>query len=194
VVTIFATTLAEICDGQIRETLDAHRITQSRADYDRRIYGKTAALFAGAAEMGALIGDASPHEISELRSFGKDLGMAFQVLDDILDLREGTDVLGKPAGNDLRQGVVTLPMMLFLENASETSREEIEAIIVGDQQDDAVIDQILLEIRQSGALEAAEGEAALYVDDARKRLAVVKSDETRSYLLDLLAVTTERAS
>src|SRR5690606_11492728 len=115
VVTIFATSLAEICDGQIRETLDAHRITQDRADYDRRIYGKTAALFAGAAEMGAVIGGASEHDISELRGFGTDMGMAFQILDDILDLREGTSSLGKPAGNDLRQGVVTLPTMIFLE-------------------------------------------------------------------------------
>lgn len=194
VVTIFATTLAEICDGQIRETLDAHRITQSRADYDRRIYGKTAALFAGAAEMGALIGGGNPHEVAQLRGFGKDMGMAFQVLDDILDLREGTAVLGKPAGNDLRQGVVTLPTMLFLENASATTRAEIEAIVVGDQQDEAVIDGVLAEIRSSGALEAAEQEAAIYVESAQARLVVVKSEATRRFLLDLLTLTTGRTS
>ena len=65
--------------------------------------------------------------------------MAFQVMDDILDLREGTQVLGKPAGNDLRQGVITLPVMIFLEQATDTQRELVAAIVQGDETDDAVI-------------------------------------------------------
>ncbi len=132
IVTIFATSLAEICDGQIRETLDAHRLSQDRSDYDRRIYGKTAALFAGAAEMGAVIGQADEQAIREVRGFGADLGMAFQILDDVLDLREGTRVLGKPAGNDLRQGVVTLPTMFFTQSASAADMAILETIVSGD--------------------------------------------------------------
>jgi geranylgeranyl pyrophosphate synthase len=194
VVTIFATSLAEICDGQIRETLDAHRITQDRADYDRRIYGKTAALFAGAAEMGAVIGGGSEPAISELRGFGSDMGMAFQILDDILDLREGTSNLGKPAGNDLRQGVVTLPMMFFLEHANGESVSTLERVVAGDETDDAVIDQLVQEIRASGALEAAEAEASVFIQSAERRLDVVPNAETRKYLLDLLMLTVDRSS
>jgi geranylgeranyl pyrophosphate synthase len=194
VVTIFATSLAEICDGQIRETLDAHRITQDRADYDRRIYGKTAALFAGAAEMGAVIGGGSEHAISELRGFGSDMGMAFQILDDILDLREGTSNLGKPAGNDLRQGVVTLPTMFFLEHANGESVSTLERVVAGDETDDAVIDQLVAEIRASGALEAAEAEASVFIQSAERRLDVVPNAETRKYLLDLLMLTVDRSS
>ncbi len=194
VVTIFATSLAEICDGQIRETLDAHRITQDRTDYDRRIYGKTAALFAGAAEMGAVIGGGGEHAISELRGFGTDMGMAFQILDDILDLREGTSDLGKPAGNDLRQGVVTLPTMFFLERASDESSATLERVVAGDETDDTVIDQLVEEIRASGALESAEVEATVFIQNAEKRLEVVPDDETRTYLLDLLMLTVDRSS
>jgi geranylgeranyl pyrophosphate synthase len=194
VVAIFANSLAEICDGQIRETLDAHRLTQDRADYERRIYGKTAALFAGAAEMGAVIGGANEPEIDNLRSFGKDLGMAFQVLDDILDLREGTQALGKPAGNDIRQGVVTLPTMIFSEMAGSESVARLEGIIAGDITDGTIIDNMIAEIRLSGALEAAERRAQDFAESARGRLAMVPHTETRGYLDDLLHLTMTRSA
>ncbi len=194
VVTIFATSLAEICDGQIRETLDAHRLSQNRDDYNRRIYGKTAALFAGAAEMGAVIGGASEEAIGELRGFGTDLGMAFQILDDVLDLREGTRILGKPAGNDLRQGVVTLPAMLFTQTATAADMTILEAIVSGDETEGAVIDGIVQRIRASGALDAAEAEALIYTRSAEARLAVVNDDETRSYLFALLNLAVDRSA
>lgn len=194
VVTIFATTLAEICDGQIRETLDAHRLNQNRDDYNQRIYGKTAALFGGAAEMGAVIGGADDTSIGELRAFGVDMGMAFQILDDVLDLREGAQVLGKPAGNDLRQGVVTLPAMYYADFADAASIAALEAIIAGDETDDSVIDDVVATIRASGALEEAESEAFVHVRSAEARLSIVEDDETRGYLLDLLNMTVARSA
>ena len=194
VVTIFATTLAEICDGQIRETLDAHRLSQNRDDYNRRIYGKTAALFAGAAEMGAVIGGADDTSIRELRGFGVDLGMSFQILDDVLDLREGAQILGKPAGNDLRQGVVTLPTMFFAAGADANSLSTLDAIVSGDETDDSVIDHIVTAIRASGALEEAEREALVHARSAESRLSVIEDDETRGYLIDLLNLTVVRSA
>jgi geranylgeranyl pyrophosphate synthase len=194
VVKIFATSLAEICDGQIRETLDAHRLDQTRDDYNRRIYGKTAALFAGATEMGAVIADAPEPQVQAMRSFGTNLGMAFQVMDDILDLREGTQVLGKPAGNDLRQGVITLPVMLYLEGATPDNRAILEAVVVGDELDDKVIDSLVDGIRSSGVLALAETEANLYLDQAEAALDSIDDVETRDLLLDVMRSTVERRS
>ncbi len=194
VVTVFATSLAEICDGQIRETLDAHRLDQDVADYERRIYGKTAALFAGAAEMGAVIGQASDEDVANLRGFGTDMGMAFQILDDVLDLREGTQVLGKPAGNDLRQGVVTLPTMVFATIAGPETRATLEAIVAGDITDDATIDRVIDEIRASGALDQAETRAREFAASAHARLDRLPDPETRGYLADLLDMTVRRSS
>jgi len=194
VVTIFATSLAEICDGQLRETLDAHRLDQSHDSYLQRIYGKTAALFAGAAEMGAVIAKASEPAIAALRGFGSDLGMAFQIVDDILDLREGTQTIGKPAGNDLRQGVVTLPVMLFAADLPPDSDywSALEAIISGEETRDEKIGEVLDAIRSSGALERAEDVAATYTRQARTRLSVVPDQEARAYLNDLLDLTISR--
>ena len=196
VVMIFATSLAEICDGQLKETLEAHQLNQTRESYERRIFGKTAALFAGAAEMGAVIGGADEDTVQDMRGFGADLGMAFQVIDDILDLREGTGTIGKPAGNDLRQGVVTIPVMLFAENLPEENptRATIEGVISGDITDDETIDALVADIRASGALERAEEIAASYVRRARRRLDAVADDETRRFLNDVLDLAVVRSS
>lgn len=196
VVMIFATSLADICDGQLKETLEAHQLNQTRESYEQRIFGKTAALFAGAAEMGAVIGGASENAIQELRGFGTDLGMAFQVIDDILDLREGTNTIGKPAGNDLRQGVVTIPVMLFAENLpqADATRKTIEGIISGDITDDATIDALVADVRASGALDRAEEVAASYIARARRRLDIVPDEGTRRFLNDVLDLAVIRSS
>jgi geranylgeranyl pyrophosphate synthase len=196
VVSIFASTLGDICDGQLREMLSAHILTQDRADYLKRIFGKTASLFAGAAEMGAVIGAASDTETQVMRGFGSDLGMAFQIVDDILDLRQDASELGKPAGNDLRQGVVTLPTMLFAESLGDhsTDRETLERVVVGDETDSAVIDEIVGRIRASDALDRASAVASEYIESATRRLEVVRDPDVRGHLHELLDLTVSRSA
>lgn len=195
VMVIFATTLAEICDGQIRETLEAHKIDQSMVDYEARIYGKTAALFAGAAEMGAVLGGGADEQVSELRQFGSDLGMAFQVIDDVLDLRESSETIGKPAGNDLRQGVVTVPVMRYVASLPEDApqRATIAGIVDGEITDQAVIDELIADIRASGALAEAEQIAQDYVAAARERIRVVENADARVGFEQILELATIRS-
>jgi geranylgeranyl pyrophosphate synthase len=196
VVSIFASTLGDICDGQLQEMLSAHNLTQDRDEYLRRIYGKTASLFAGAAEMGAVIGGATEEEIQELRGFGEDLGMAFQIIDDVLDLREQATGLGKPAGNDIRQGVVTLPTMLYVESLSDGSDEieTLQRVIVGDLDDGALVDAIVGRIRASGALDRATDVANAYIASALRRLDVVRDPEVRAHLREVLDLTVSRST
>ena len=195
VMVIFATMLAEICDGQIRETLEAHKIDQSMEEYEARIYGKTAALFAGAAEMGALLGGGTEDQVRELRQFGSDLGMAFQVIDDVLDLRESSEQLGKPAGNDLRQGVVTVPVMRYAASLAEDApqRAIIAGIVDGEITDQAVVDALIKDIRESDAISESEQIARDYVDAARSRIEVVLNPDVRAGLEQVLDLTTIRS-
>ncbi|MGH9174861.1 MAG: polyprenyl synthetase family protein, partial [Vicinamibacterales bacterium] len=154
VVAVFASSLADICDGQLREVFTAHRLDQTREDYERRIYGKTASLFAGAAEMGAVIGGANDEEIQNLREFGGDVGMAFQIVDDVLDLRATTAAIGKPANLDLRQGTVTLPTMLYISRLADgPAITEVERIINGDGVSDGDYVEIANAIETSGAID-----------------------------------------
>jgi geranylgeranyl pyrophosphate synthase len=174
VVAVFASTLADICDGQLREIFTAHRTDQTREDYERRIYGKTASLFAGAAEMGALIGHADERSVVALREFGGDVGMAFQIVDDVLDLRSTTATIGKPANLDLRQGTVTLPTMLFLARADGSdSARVVQRVVDGDEVSDEEYSAVATLIQESGAIEEALDEARAFVTRAEARLEII---------------------
>lgn len=195
VMVIFATTLAEILDGQIRETLEAHHINQTMEDYVTRIYGKTAALFAGCAEMGAVLGGGTDDQVREMRQFGADLGMAFQVIDDVLDIRESSDTIGKPAGNDLRQGVLTVPVMRYAASlrTDAPQRAIITGIVDGEITDQTTIDTLIAGIRASDALEEAVQIAQEYVEAARDRIDVVQNAEVRMAFEQLLDQATIRS-
>ena len=187
VVAIFASTLADICDGQLREMFHAHRLDQSREEYEKRIFGKTAALFAGSAEMGALLGRAPESHVDGLRAYGADVGMAFQIIDDVLDLREGTQRLGKPAGNDLRQGTVTLPTMLYAMRLSphEPASGRLRAVVSGEADDDDALADVVGDIRTSGALDEATAAAVDFADQAKRHADIVPDLDTRDMLVDI---------
>lgn len=196
VVSVFASTLADLCRGQIREMLETRRLDQTFAQYEERIYGKTGSLFAGAAEMGAILGGADDHTIAELRAFGRELGIAFQIVDDILDLRELTGSIGKPAGNDLREGTVTLPIMRYNGGLVSGSPDQVRLadIANGDITDDAVIDEVVADIRRSGALEEAAAIAQQYIEAAKSHLSVVPDEQTRQYLIQIADIVLDRST
>ncbi|MFN8590819.1 MAG: polyprenyl synthetase family protein [Thermomicrobiales bacterium] len=196
VVRIFAATLADICDGQLQEMFNAHRLDQTREEYERRIFGKTASLFAGAAEMGAIIGQAPESHVQALRQYGADVGMAFQIVDDVLDLREGTQQLGKPAGHDLTQGTVTLPTMIYAADLPLDSEEmaRLRGVVSGDIEDAGAIERVVLDIRASGALAAAMLQAERFVERAKSNTLAVPDPEVRAMLDEIADLVRERSA
>lgn len=183
VVRVFATTLGEITDGVLREIFSGHRTDQTKQDYEMRIYGKTASLFAGAAEMGALIGGAPEESVSAIRSFGSDFGMAFQIVDDVLDFRSTADQTGKPVGADLRQGTVTLPTMYFLEDAPNgPTATLVQRIVDGEAVPEDEVQEITDLISRSGAIEQAMEVASNYIASARDHLNVIEDSTVHCQL------------
>jgi geranylgeranyl pyrophosphate synthase len=187
VVSIFASTLADICDGQLREMFVAHRLEQTREEYERRIFGKTASLFAGAAEMGAIIGSAPESAVQALRRYGADVGMAFQIVDDVLDFREGTQQLGKPAGHDLTQGTITLPAIIYASGLSQSSSafDRLSGVASGDIEDASEIARVVQDIRESGAIDEALDEAERFAARAKVHAAAVPDADTRDMLAEV---------
>ena len=114
-VKLFSQTLAIISSGEINQFLSAYKAEQTRENYFQRIGGKTASLFALATESGAILSKAPEDVIVILRDYGYNLGIAFQIVDDILDFIGTEETLGKPVGSDLIQGTLTLPAMLLME-------------------------------------------------------------------------------
>jgi octaprenyl-diphosphate synthase len=115
----FAETIMELASGELLEIFHAFDPEDARRLYQERIYRKTASLFCTAAETGAVLGGAPEPQVNALRDYGYHIGMAFQMVDDLLDVLGDPAELGKPVGSDLRQGVLTLPSILLLERYPE---------------------------------------------------------------------------
>ena len=109
----FSETIMELARGELNELFSTHDWSQTVEDYNLRIYNKTASLFTTAAEAGARLSGAPKEEVQAFREYGYNLGMAFQIMDDVLDFCGTEEELGKPVGTDLLQGTLTLPALLF---------------------------------------------------------------------------------
>ncbi|HEY7801715.1 MAG TPA: polyprenyl synthetase family protein, partial [Dehalococcoidia bacterium] len=115
VVRLFARTIMAIAGGELHQDMSAYDYGQDTLTYFGRIEGKTASLFATSAEGGAMVARCTPVEREALRVFGLNVGMAFQVVDDILDFAGDEEEMGKPIGSDLLQGTLTLPSLLLMD-------------------------------------------------------------------------------
>jgi geranylgeranyl pyrophosphate synthase len=182
VMKVFAQTLMTIVNGELTQLFLGHSIA-SRENYFRRIYGKTASLFAVAVEAPALLAEADPEYASAMRVYGEQAGMAFQIVDDILDFTSDETHLGKPAGSDLRQGLFTLPVLYYLElNPTDPNLAEL---LNGHAGDTRLVDRVVESVRGSAAIEAALDEARAYVARAQAALARVPANEQRQALSEL---------
>ncbi len=115
VAALLAATIGRLCEGEVRELQHAFDVERSEADYLASIYGKTASLFATATRIGGLVTEQPSDEVDRLERYGYLYGMAFQIVDDILDVVSTDEQLGKPAGHDLVEGVYTLPVLRALQ-------------------------------------------------------------------------------
>ena len=119
--------ICSMCEGEINQNRSTFNADQGENDYLGRIAQKTADFLAASCELGGLMAGCSSSDVAAFREYGYSLGMAFQITDDILDITSSSEELGKPVGNDLRQGIVTLPVIYALEHSPE--REELRGIV-----------------------------------------------------------------
>jgi geranylgeranyl pyrophosphate synthase len=182
VMSAFARTLMVIVNGEINQMFSGQG-QASRELYFKRIYGKTASLFATATETPAMLGRADEAAIAAMRTFGQEVGMAFQIVDDILDFTADASRLGKPVGSDLRQGLLTLPVLCYMELNPQD--RNVMALLDGRSGDTALVDHIVHAVRESGAVEAALEEARAYVARAQSALVAAPDNLYRRALSEL---------
>jgi len=193
VISIFAQTLMTICSGELNQIFgsDGRQPTANAKEYYyQRIYSKTASLFAASAEAGGLLGDAPEPEAQALRDYGCNLGLAFQIVDDILDLTGNEGDLGKPIGSDLRQGIITLPAICFLEAHPEDGT--VARVLRGRGEGDDEVGAALEAIQESGAIEASTAEAKRFAARSRDALSILPHNDYRQAMLDLADFVVER--
>jgi geranylgeranyl pyrophosphate synthase len=186
---VFTEALCTICSGEIKQMMITRGRHRHAQDYYRGIEAKTASLFAAATEMAGLLAGGTEVHVTALRRFGREFGMAFQIMDDILDFVGDEARLGKPAGSDLRQGLVTLPVLIYLERAQDTT--PVHAVLSG-QRDEEHIRAAVEAVSASGAIDAAVSEARSFVGRSQGALMALPDNAARNTLYDLAAYVVQR--
>jgi octaprenyl-diphosphate synthase len=147
------------------------------------IYRKTACLFSVCMRVGAILGGATTNQEDRLGQYGRDLGIAFQIVDDVLDLTASESVLGKPVASDLREGKATMAVIHALERCTAAERKQIETVLHDRAFNGVTHADILTILKRYGSLEYATQEATRYAESARKAICIFPDSEIKRALL-----------
>lgn len=165
---VLADTSVKMCEGEIHQISTSYSPDQNWRDYFYRIKRKTALLIAASCQLGAVAVGAPEKEHKKLRMYGHQIGMAFQITDDILDMVADEKTLGKPIGSDLRQGILTMPVIYSLEKSSKRGRLR-ELIQITEKTEEQVKEAIEI-IKEAGGIEFSFQAALRYIEKAKKNL------------------------
>ena len=190
VVRRFSETIMELASGELVEVFHAFDPAQAREMYQDRIYRKTASLFCTAAETGSILGGAPEPQIQALRDYGYNIGMAFQIVDDLLDVHGDAAKLGKPVGNDLLQGVLTLPTIMLMERHPD---DNPIASLFKDPTQDGKVRQVLEMINNSSIIEDCYAIIREFSQKASHCLDILPDCDARRSLLNLCDYIWERS-
>jgi octaprenyl-diphosphate synthase len=182
-----------IAEGEVFQLSKAGDLAATPEDYDQVIRAKTATLFQAAAEVGAMAGGADEAGRLALRDYGMELGLAFQLVDDVLDYRGESGAMGKNTGDDLREGKMTLPVILALADANPAEREIITASLGKADASDTALAQVVAIMARHGALARTVEAAHAHVRNARAALDPLPASEMKSILSDIAEFYVSRA-
>jgi len=182
----------EMTVGEMRQLLAHDPLEFSEEEYNLLIRAKTASLVAGACEIGAL--QASPAERESLGRFGEALGMAFQIVDDLLDYTEDASVTGKPFGSDLREHKVTLPLIAALPNMGGRERRAVSHLLHSPEPGDALIAEVIQAVAHAGGLDYARERALQLAQQADTELDLLQPSAAREALRASITYVIDRRS
>ncbi|MFC6490559.1 polyprenyl synthetase family protein [Nitratireductor sp. GCM10026969] len=183
---ILSAAASVIAEGEVMQLGVAKNLETTEDEYLAVIKAKTAALFSAAAEVGPVIAEAARADRAALRSFGANLGLAFQLVDDALDYGGSSSDLGKNIGDDFREGKVTLPVILSYRRGSEEERAFWKRAIENNENDEAALKKAIGLMNKHGAIGDTIGRARHFGEIARDALAPLKSTPQKSALFDVI--------
>ncbi len=177
---VLSATLASICDGEVLQLRGLGDLDLTLEQYVEIARKKTATLFSASAECGAINAGGGAAAVKALREFGDLYGVAFQMLDDLLDVTADERSLGKPVGNDLRERKMTIPVIAALRNGNHELREHLAAYYSGS--DEGAIPALVAQIGHQGGLDGTRAEIAEYSSRAKAALAPLPASAARAHL------------
>lgn len=174
-----------LSEGEILEIIKTADVGTTEKDYYEIIGNKTAVLFGAACEIGAILGGRPRDERKALWNFGYNLGIAFQLMDDVLDYTSYNDVLGKHVGTDLKEGKVTLPLIYVLNNSSQKDKGCIESVFAKQRITQRDFNRVLRIIEKNGGIAYTMDATEKHLKKAKKYLDAFPPSRYRSALLEL---------
>jgi octaprenyl-diphosphate synthase len=192
VLSILSRASAIIAEGEVLQLVTSNDVATTEDAYLEVINAKTAQLFAAASRIGAVVSDRSEAEAQALESFGRNLGIAFQLIDDMLDYSAKQSELGKSVGDDFRDGKITLPVVLALRAADEREREFWRRTLEDSEQRDGDLDHAIELMRRHGTFAATLERAREYGDAARRALSTFRDSPERQALDEVIEFCLER--
>jgi octaprenyl-diphosphate synthase len=190
VMEVLANTTNTIAEGEVLQLLNIHNASIEDEDYLKVVYYKTAKLFESAAELGAIIGDADDNDIKVLAQFGKHMGIAFQLIDDVLDLSGNPEEIGKNLGDDLAEGKPTLPLLYAMKKGSDEQKNIIRAAIENGGLTE--LESVLNAVKETKALEYVRELAKEEIEKGEKLIQHITSSAYKDALLALTQFVTTR--
>jgi octaprenyl-diphosphate synthase len=191
---ILSTAASVIAEGEVMQLAAAKNLETTEDEHFAVIKAKTAALFSAAAEVGPVIANASRSERAALRSYGMNLGLAFQLIDDALDYGGNSSDLGKNVGDDFREGKVTLPVILAYRRGTEAERAFWKAAIENEETDDAGLQKAIGLMTRYGAISDTVGRARHFGGIARDALAPLQASPQKAALIEVIEFCIARAN
>ena len=193
VLNILSNASAVIAEGEVMQLGSTSNLAVSEAHYMKVVSAKTAALFSAAAEGGAELARQGRDFVSAMRTYGENLGIAFQLVDDALDYSGRQALMGKSVGDDFREAKMTLPIILSVARADETARAFWQRVIETGNQTEADLHHAISLVEQTGSIQETMRRARAYADAAKAALASLPSSDIHNALADIADFCVERA-
>jgi octaprenyl-diphosphate synthase len=193
VLDILSRASAVIAEGEVLQLVTSNDIATTEEDYLRVIDAKTAELFAAASRIGGVLGERSETEERALEAYGRNLGVAFQLVDDVLDYDAHEVELGKSIGDDFRDGKITLPIVLAVRAADERERQFWRRTLEQLDQHEGDLERAIDTLRRHGTLAATIARAGVYAAEARRALAIFRPSPEQQALDELIDFCLERS-
>ena len=190
---ILSDAAATIAEGEVLQLVTQNDLSTTEARYLEVIEGKTAALFAAACRVGAVVANRPETEEQALSAYGTAIGMAFQLVDDALDYAADQRLLGKTVGDDFREGKITLPVLAAYHAGTEADQAFWRRTIEASEQTEADLEHALSLMARTGAIEAALRRAAVYAEQAQQALAPLGASVFRDALMAVADYTVSRS-
>jgi octaprenyl-diphosphate synthase len=191
---ILSNAAAVIAEGEVMQLAAAKNTATTEDEYLAIINAKTAALFSAATEVGAAIANRPAEEQAALKSYGRNLGIAFQLVDDALDYAGDSGNLGKSVGDDFREGKITLPVILCFRRSGDEERRFWKRTLSDARIEEGDLQQAIRLMKKHRAIDATMERARHYGAIARDALAIFKSDRHTRALTDLIGFCVSRVS